>query len=205
MDILLQGPISVAGQAKINGPAVFINTAQTVNLAAQAQITGLMYAPLADLSLAGNAQVSGAVFVKAVALTGNARFGGSATMGLSEWDEGSTGITALSGADPSFAFRDTYAFPNPAKKEDVTIRAQVGLADSVDVQIYDVSGRLVHSGSFPTSPKVVDDGNGKGEQYSYDYRWSTSGVGSGVYTFLITARKAGQKEIRKIGRAGVLR
>ncbi|MBI2081106.1 MAG: helix-turn-helix domain-containing protein, partial [candidate division NC10 bacterium] len=52
-------------------------------------------------------------------------------------------------ADPAFAFRDLYAFPNPARRrERPTIRLQAGLADSVTVRIYDVSGQLVHSADF---------------------------------------------------------
>jgi len=101
--------------------------------------------------------------------------------------------------------RDVYAFPNPSRRgQAVTIRAQVGLADSVEVNIYDVSGRQVHSAVFG-SPVVLDDGNGKGPQYTYDYSWNVSGAGSGVYIYAVTAKKAGSGPIRKQGKVGVIR
>ncbi len=108
-------------------------------------------------------------------------------------------------ADPTFLLRDFYIFPNPAKRnQKPTIRIQVGLADSVDVNIYDISGERVHSVNL-SSPQALDDGNGKGSQYTFDYSWDTSHVGSGIYVVAITAHKAGQADIRAIKKAGVIR
>lgn len=108
-------------------------------------------------------------------------------------------------ADPAFAFHDLYAFPNPSRGgRSVTIRLQAGLADAVDVRLYDLSGAQVNAGA-PRAPTVLDDGNGKGPQYTYDYEWDVSGVGSGVYVYAVTAKKAGQAELQKTGRVGVLK
>lgn len=108
-------------------------------------------------------------------------------------------------ADAGFFFRELYAFPNPSRQgETVTIRTQVGLADSVAIKIYDVSGQLLHSAS-PAAPKILDDGNGKGVQYTYDYSWDVSGIGSGVYLYAITAKRIGHPDIRKTGKAAVLK
>lgn len=105
----------------------------------------------------------------------------------------------------TFLFRDSYAFPSPSRRgHPVTIRLQAGLADSVDVHVYDLSGVLVNRGS-PGSPQILDDGNGKGLQYTYDYLWDVSSAGSGVYVYTITAKKAGQSDIRKMGKVGVLK
>lgn len=106
-------------------------------------------------------------------------------------------------ADPSFVFRGLYAFPNPARKgQSVTIRLQTGMADAVDVHVYDVSGALINSGN-PQNAQVVDDGSGP--QFTYDYAWDVSGVGSGVYLFSIVARKSGQADVRKIGKVAVVK
>ena len=111
----------------------------------------------------------------------------------------------LDPADSAFLFHDYYAFPSPSRRgHPVTIRLQVGVADSVDVHIFDISGAPVNRGS-PNSPQIIDDGNGKGLQYTYDYLWDVSGVGSGIYVFAITAKKAGQADIHKIGKVGVLK
>jgi len=108
-------------------------------------------------------------------------------------------------ASAEFRLVDVYAFPNPARRGHVaTIRSQVGLADEVEVRVYDISGRLVHTGAI-SSWHILDDGNGKGFQYTYDYAWDTNGVGSGVYIYAITAKKAGSTSIRKTGKVGVIK
>lgn len=104
-----------------------------------------------------------------------------------------------------FGFRDVYAFPNPSRNGSaVTFRMQPGLADSVEVRVYDLSGRKVHSSSNFRFLGAIDDGNGKGAQNTYDHAWDVSGIGSGVYTFVITAKKAGQSDIRKSGKVAVI-
>lgn len=109
----------------------------------------------------------------------------------------------LAAADPSFGLRAVYVFPNPARAS-ATIRVQPGQADSVSVRIYDVSGRKVHESSdFAVSQ--FDDGNGLGTQYTYDHVWDLSGVGSGVYTYAVTARRAGQANAHRTGRIGVVK
>ncbi|MBI5239112.1 MAG: hypothetical protein HY926_01435 [Elusimicrobia bacterium] len=115
-----------------------------------------------------------------------------------------SGMGVAAAADEAFGYRDVYAFPNPARRSNPVIRTQVGLADSVDVNIYDIAGKLVGSGSL-TGSQVLDDGNGKGPQYTYDYLWDTSNVGSGVYIYAVTARKAGYSPIRKQGKVGILK
>lgn len=114
-------------------------------------------------------------------------------------------VPAAAEADASFAFRDLYAFPNPAKDgRRPVIRLQAGVADAVEVSIYDVSGERVHSGAFGP-PTVLDDGNGKGPQWTYDYVWDAGTAGSGVYIYVVTAKKGGQADIRKSGRLAVLK
>ena len=118
---------------------------------------------------------------------------------------GAGGIGVAAGEDPTFGLKAAYAFPNPVRGASaVTIRIQPGLADGVDVRVYDLSGRKVHSSSAFTLNQL-DDGNGLGSQYTYDHVWDVSGVGSGVYTYVITAKKAGQADIRKTGRVGVIK
>ena len=115
---------------------------------------------------------------------------------------GGFGVAA---ADASFGLKAAYVFPNPVRgTNQVTIRIQPGLADSVEVHVYDVSGRKVHS-SEVFNLNQIDDGNGLGTQYTYDHVWDVSGVGSGVYTYVITARKAGQGDLHKTGKLGVVR
>ncbi|HEX4047182.1 MAG TPA: T9SS type A sorting domain-containing protein, partial [Elusimicrobiota bacterium] len=115
------------------------------------------------------------------------------------------GIGVETAAQDAFGLRAAYVFPNPVRGVGaVTIRIQPGLADSVEVNVYDVTGRRVHSSSdFHFA--VLNDGNGLGPQDSYDHVWNVSGVGSGVYMYVITAKKAGQADIHKSGKIGIVK
>lgn len=108
-------------------------------------------------------------------------------------------------ATGAYGFVDAYAFPNPARGvRFVTIRAQVGNADEVVVRIYDVSGKRVHNAQAGAAV-TLDDGNGKGPQPTYDIVWDISGIGSGVYTYAITAKRAGEADMRKTGKIGLIK
>lgn len=108
-------------------------------------------------------------------------------------------------ADEAFAFRDLYAFPNPARgASGVTIRFEAGLADSVELAVADASGRLLHSASFPP-PALVDPEDGGGPRWAYECRWDAGGVGSGIYVYAVTATKAGSPAIRKVGKVAVIK
>jgi hypothetical protein len=115
------------------------------------------------------------------------------------------GASVTASADGAFAFHDIYAFPSPAKHgRPVTLRMQPGLADSVEFKVFDLTGRPVRSGTVYAS-QIVDDGNGKGPQYSFDFVWDTVGSGSGVYPFSATARKSGLPPITRNGKVGVIK
>ncbi len=118
---------------------------------------------------------------------------------------GKIAAQAVLSVDSTFMFRDLYAFPNPARGgQKPTIRVQVGLADSVDLHIYDLSGQLVLNVTL-NNPQILDDGNGKGPQYTYDYVWDTGGVGSGVYIYVVTAHRSGQSDIKRLKKVGIIK
>jgi hypothetical protein len=120
---------------------------------------------------------------------------------------GGSAASAPSGPDdPSFSVKAAYAFPNPSRNgTPVVIRVQPGLADSVSVRVYDLSGRMVHDSSNFSNRGGVDDGNGFGSQFTFEHTWDVSGVGSGVYNFVVTGRKAGAGDIKATGKVGVIK
>ncbi|MDE2142121.1 MAG: fibronectin type III domain-containing protein [Elusimicrobia bacterium] len=108
--------------------------------------------------------------------------------------------------DASFGLHAAYAFPNPVRGAgSVTIRIQPGSVDGAEVRIYDLSGRKIHSSDAFTVNPALDDGNGLGPQITYDHVWNVSGVGSGVYTYVVRARKSGQADVVKTGKIGVIK
>ncbi len=105
----------------------------------------------------------------------------------------------------AFYLREAYAVPNPCKGcGSQGFVVQVGPADSVGLECRNVMGKMVYQGNF-ASPRLKDIGNGRGIQYTYEQVWPLSGIGMGVYACLVTARKSGQPEIRKIVRSAVIK
>lgn len=65
-------------------------------------------------------------------------------------------------------------------------------------------GQVVYQNPFG-GPAIKDIGNGKGAQYTYEQHWPLSGVGTGVYACVVTARKSGKAEIKKVVRTAIIR
>ncbi|HCC47151.1 MAG TPA: hypothetical protein DEQ38_03410 [Elusimicrobia bacterium] len=115
----------------------------------------------------------------------------------------SAGVSSVpAAADPGFSLGEVYCFPNPAKKTNPTFHIETGLADKVELKIYDVSGDMVHETVLAAPPQLIDDG--QGPQYAYEYPWDVRNVGSGVYIFSMTARR-GDKTLKKTGRCAVIK
>ena len=106
------------------------------------------------------------------------------------------------GPDSTFRLGEVYSFPNPAMRTNPTFHIEVGIADKVEIRIYDLSGDLVHETSLSGNPRLIDDG--QGPQYAYEYTWDVSDVGSGVYVYVMIARK-GSEKIKKVGKCAVIK
>jgi hypothetical protein len=115
------------------------------------------------------------------------------------------GIFTAANTDSNFTLHQVYAFPNPARGAGgATIRVQPGQADWVEVRLYDVSGALVRSGRV-SGGSVLDDGNGSGPQWTFDYAFDTGSVASGVYVYAVTAHKDGSRDLHKTNRLAVIK
>ncbi|HBB67599.1 MAG TPA: hypothetical protein DCZ93_09955 [Elusimicrobia bacterium] len=106
------------------------------------------------------------------------------------------------GPSSAFALGEVYVYPNPAKGGQVpTFHIEIGIADNVKINVYAVSGDLVHSYTIAGNPATVDDG--QGAQYAYEYAWRGH-IPSGIYYFAIEAAKDGKK-LKKTGKFAVIR
>jgi len=104
--------------------------------------------------------------------------------------------------DAAFRLREIYVYPNPAKGPQIPVfHIETGLADSVKLSIYTVSGRLAHEHAIAGAPQPIDDGTGF--DYAYEYPWNGH-IPSGVYYYTIEAEKAGKK-LKKSGKMAVVR
>ncbi|MBI4667765.1 MAG: T9SS type A sorting domain-containing protein, partial [Elusimicrobia bacterium] len=119
-------------------------------------------------------------------------------------DYGRTSTLAMLLADPAFKMGEAYCFPNPATgSQKPTFHIETGLADKVELRIYDISGELIHETTLDVPPQVIDDG--QGPQYAYEYPWDASRVGSGVYVYVIQSFKAGEGTLKKMGKCALVK
>lgn len=101
-----------------------------------------------------------------------------------------------------FILGEVYIYPNPARGGQIpTFHTEVGIADSVKITIYTVSGDVAHTYTINGQPSTIDDGHGL--EYAYEYAWRGH-IPSGVYYYAIEAQKAGKK-LRKTGKFAVIR
>ncbi|MBI4668001.1 MAG: T9SS type A sorting domain-containing protein [Elusimicrobia bacterium] len=115
----------------------------------------------------------------------------------------STQNLLIQGADPTFKLGEIYCYPNPAKRQNPTFHIEVGVADKVDLRLYDISGDLIHEISLSGDPQIID--NGQGLQYAYEYPWDASNIGSGVYVFVVQSFKANKETLKKIGKCVIVK
>jgi len=101
-------------------------------------------------------------------------------------------------ADPTFKLGEVYVYPNPAKGGKVPIfHIEVGVADTVKIRIYTVSGQLAHDTTLAGMPRVI------GSVYAYEYAWEGR-IASGVYYYTVEASNGGRK-IKTRGKFAVIR
>jgi YVTN family beta-propeller protein len=106
---------------------------------------------------------------------------------------------SLSSDAAAFRMREAYGFPNPARGVNPVLRIDVGLADVVNISIYDVSGRLVHEASLTDGPKILNT------RYVYEYTWDVAPAAPGVYVARVEAKKAGQSPLHKVFKLAVIK
>lgn len=112
------------------------------------------------------------------------------------------GKVAISEINSDFRLGDVYVYPNPAKGGQIpTFHIEVGIADSIKITIYTVSGDVAHNYIITGQPIVINDGNGL--EYAYEYAWRGH-IPSGVYYFVLEAQKAGKK-LKRSGKFAVVR
>jgi hypothetical protein len=98
-------------------------------------------------------------------------------------------VVGTEGIDATFKCGEVYSYPNPAKQTNPKIHIEVGLADKVEVWIYDIACNLVHYKDITDKLQLKDN------KYVYEYEWDVSKVASGVYIYYIKAEKQGYKPI----------
>src|SRR3989339_376133 len=109
-------------------------------------------------------------------------------------------VFAAPSIDASFILRDAYAYPNPAKNGyQPTLHVECGVADYLEIQIFNIAGELVQGDEVYTQPII------KNNKYAYEYTWDISDKASGVYLYLIKAHKANEKTIKVLKKLAIIK
>ncbi|HCJ66406.1 MAG TPA: hypothetical protein DHV62_03540 [Elusimicrobia bacterium] len=123
---------------------------------------------------------------------------------------------AVKEPDSTFYLRDYYVFPNPAKRgKKPIIHLECGIADKVEIKIYNVAAELVHSVSINGQQRKSDGGylwyewgdvpKEKKFEWAYEYPWDISEIASGVYVAHIKATRVGYPEIKVLSKFAVIK
>ncbi|MFH1723767.1 MAG: PKD domain-containing protein [Elusimicrobiota bacterium] len=216
--ILVEGPIDInassvnAGAETPDSLTIFNNQETDIDLKGHARLAALVYAPDATTNFSGSAQYGGRPFTGHLTMSGSGialsdtapeAYAAEPSEETGKGGKAASAGPAAEGADPTFALRDVYVFPNPAVDgARPVIHAAVGIADKVTLRVYNVAGQQVHQATLEGAPPVIDDGSGP--KYAYEYVWDGR-IPSGVYLYTIVAEKSGEASIRKAGKFAVVR
>ncbi|MCK5358658.1 MAG: hypothetical protein KAJ48_09710, partial [Elusimicrobiales bacterium] len=221
VNILLKGDLKVSGSSMINESGfarnlnIFMSTASEIMVTGSSGLNAYVYAPKSEIKLTGNSLFGGHYFVSSVDISGESNIIKSGEelpeleikskdkkKFVSSFLAQTTDTFGIAGVSSEFTLREIYVFPNPSLGgQKPTFHIEVGIADSVKITIYTVSGRFAHNHIMTGMPITLDDGNGL--DYAYEYTWSDN-IPSGVYYYFIEAKKSG-RTLKKTGKFAVVR
>ncbi|MDD5687084.1 MAG: hypothetical protein PHE88_04545 [Elusimicrobia bacterium] len=193
-DITFDDELGIDKKGNINCRRDKTTKVPQVLIGGKAEYNGIIYAPKSKTLVAGNYTFSGNIFCRQFNATG----------------KGTISITANSvqpfaavklAPSSAFVLGEIYSYPNPAKNgKTPTIHIECGIADKIEIKIYNIAAEHVHSVELNgTQPLTINS------KYCYEYNWDISNVASGVYIYVIRAKKAGYPDIKATGKAAVVR
>ncbi|MFH1957032.1 MAG: FlgD immunoglobulin-like domain containing protein [bacterium] len=109
----------------------------------------------------------------------------------------------VSRAGPDMTFRkgEIYSYPNPAKRgKKPTIHVECGIADKVQIKIYNIAGELVYTKELSGNEFTIVRG-----KYAYEHAWNISDIASGVYLYSVKALKEGEGDITEVKKLAVIK
>jgi len=123
---------------------------------------------------------------------------------------GGGGAPRFVGPNPDFVLGEVYSFPNPAKRGKFpTIHIECGIADRVVIGIYNVAAEPIHSTELGGLPLVINNpptsNFGGASKYAYEYTWDITDIASGVYVYIIRAKKTGFSDIKAQGKTAIIK
>ena len=101
----------------------------------------------------------------------------------------------------------TYAYPNPSYGEDVIFRIRLGIAETIEINIFDISGFPIKKLSKTLVAEVDNPRSWWRESFKnndHELKWNVSNIESGVYLARVIVSGEGKSE-EKIIKVGVIK
>jgi cytoskeletal protein CcmA (bactofilin family) len=176
------------------------------------EFNGIIYAPKSKLTMVGINNYVGNIFTDEIFVLGRVNIKNpnsiivdsvSLQNEVTETNNTNNMMSAkvLEGTpDPTFKLRDVYSYPNPAKQTNPKIHIECGIADKVEIKIYNIVGELIHTKVLVGLPNVIHN-----NKYAYEYEWDVKDVSSGVYIYYVYAEKSGEEPIKVLKKLAIIR
>lgn len=209
VNILLDGQMAIAGQSEIytNGTlfetVIYQASTAPVSISGKGRLDAIIYAPQSAVEVTGQGISLGNILAKNVKIAGEAEVIGALEREIRLVASATKPAPVSMRANDiyDFVLRDAYAYPNPARGGvNPKIRLETGVADSVEIKIYNVAAELVAEGRLDgTSYKT------SGGVCYYEQPIDATRFASGVYICHILARKSASPDIKVIKNFAVIK
>ncbi len=205
VNILCTGKIDVSGKSLLNPEGdvsnlvIFIDKekpkkGEQVKVDGNSEMRAIVYAPYSEVKIGGKSRVKGNYFALSGHINGEAELEMPGRESYQPPMASACAGISRAGTNEEFKLGEVYSFPNPAKQCNPTIHFECGIAEKVEIRIYNIAAELVKAAEITKQPEII---NGK---YAYEYTWDVNGVASGVYLYLVKAYKNGEvlKALKKL-------
>ncbi len=110
-------------------------------------------------------------------------------------------LLSSEGLDPAFKLGEIYSFPNPAKGGvNPIIHVETGIADKVEIILYDISGELVDLYNVDGARyKVLNN------KYCYEEELDMEDKASGVYIYVVKTSKEGYSPLKVVKKLALIK
>jgi hypothetical protein len=107
---------------------------------------------------------------------------------------GASSVGAVA-ADSTFKLGKVYSYPNPAVGvKHPIIHIEAGLADKVEIKVYNNTGKLVEEAVLTETPKII-----KGV-YTYEYKFVSDNTPYGICSYTVRVFKSGFEPVDAAGK-----
>ena len=95
----------------------------------------------------------------------------------------------------------SYAYPNPSYGKKIIFRIQVGVAESIDINIFDLAGFPIESKSIRIKETFPHQDDNDSYTSVFEMPWDVSNIESGVYfaRVVVSNEEKSEEEIIKVG------